>query len=149
MLRTLFNLPSESTLVRALRRLRCQPGISRQHINSMSLKLPSEAGREKFIFLLMEEMSIKKGLRYDQISESIIGFTDDGSERTVKLATSALSISVCGVVKRWSHPIGFFLTESSMKSQFIIDVIQKAIALLEEAGYTLLGLTTDQGSNFE
>jgi hypothetical protein len=54
-----------------------------------------------------------------------------------------------GVLKKFKYPLGYTLTSSVMKSDEILEIISVSIKEMEEAGFSVLGLTTDQGSNFE
>lgn len=54
-----------------------------------------------------------------------------------------------GVVKRWKYPIGYYLSTTTIKSTFVEKIIKHAIRQLDLKGFIVLGITSDQGSNFE
>jgi len=149
LLSTMFALPSSTTIIRSLRKFKTPPGINDKNLEMLKLKVNPTSDRERYMFILIDEMSIRVGLGYDQSSGSVFGFSDNGQSRSNKLATSALCIMGVGVMKRWKYPLGYFFTDSVMKSDDVIDVIKTAIDKAEATGFTVLGLTTDQGTNFE
>jgi hypothetical protein len=55
----------------------------------------------------------------------------------------------CGVTRRWQFPIAYYLTASAVQSSSIIEILKSVINLLESEGFIVLGITSDQGSNFE
>jgi len=144
-----LHLPSASTIQRSLRRLKTKPGIKRANASIVKLKVNPKAEHNKLIFILMDEMSLRRGYSFDQSSGNIIGFTDDGITRSKLLATSALCVMAVGVTSNWKYPIGYYLTSSTTKSDFLIKVIEDSIKAMESEGFQVLGLTTDQGPNFE
>ena len=54
-----------------------------------------------------------------------------------------------GIVKNWKHAIGFFYSAGAMPFLTVINIIKEAIDALEQAGLVVLGITSDQGSNFQ
>ena len=147
--RRMFPLPSESTIKRALIKFKNEPGLSERSTELMKLKNDPRIKENKYVFILIDEMSCRLSLEYNQTTGTIHGFEDDGEKRTRNLASSALCLMVVGVVKKWKFPLGYFLCRSTMESTKITQIIQSAISITEEAGYTVFGITTDQGSNFE
>lgn len=65
------------------------------------------------------------------------------------MVSSALVVMAIGVVKRWKYPIGYYLSTTTIKSTFVEKIIKHAIRQLDLKGFIVLGITSDQGSNFE
>ena len=145
----MFALPCIATIQRTIRKLRYKPGLNSSNIEQLKAKVNPGNGPDRNVFILLDEMSLKSGLTYDQSSGCIYGYCDDGSTRSKKLVSSALCVMAVGVTRKWKHPLGYFLADSVMKSNEVIVVIEKTIAVMEEAGFRVLGFTTDGGSNFE
>ena len=145
----IFCLPSPCTISRFLENLKSQPGIIRQNVQSVKIKVNPTHERDKLCFLLMDEMSIKEGVTYDQKTGTLYGFCDTGEQRTSKLSSSVLCIMAVGVVRKWKYPIGFFFTDKVTSSEFITKVVTTSVAMMEEEGFHVMGFTSDQGSNFE
>ena len=149
MLAKLLPLPSPITVLRALRRLRARPGITYKNSEMIKLKTNLKKTSDKCVFLIMDEISLRVGLDYDQSSGSLFGFTDDGSKRDSSLSSSALCVMAVGVLKKFKYPLGYFFTSSTMRCEQIMEIITNSIKVMESAGFSVLGVTTDQGGNFE
>jgi len=148
-LRNILPLPSKETVMRVLRKLKTLPGIAKKNAQMIKIKVNPQNEGDKFVFLLFDEMSIRKGLAYDIPSDKIFGYQDNGSNRIQSFASSAFTVMARGVVKKFKYPLGYFFTDRVMKSNEIKEVIISSISAMEEEGFIVLGLTTDQGSNFE
>lgn len=148
-LKQMFALPSHSTLLRYLKRFNSTPGIHVTNGTLVKMKVNPTSEKEKWCMLLVDEMSLRIGLSYDEKTGSLIGYEDDGCTKEGKLASSVLCVMVAGIFKRWKYPLGYIFTESVMKSAAINSTIRKAISVAEGAGFVVKGVTTDQGSNLE
>ena len=52
------------------------------------------------------------------------------------------------VVYKYKYTIGYYLTHNAMQAGTLVNIIEKTVGLLEQEGFNVLGLTSDQGSNF-
>lgn len=148
-LRTSLHLPSRVTLMNYMRKVKSRPGLSIQSTKLLKVKLNNKSSMEKLGFILIDEVSIRRGLTYDQASDTIIGFEDCGRTRTSNLAVNALVVMVVGVLSKWKQPIGYVLTSGAMKSPQVKVLLEDTLDLLKDEGFVILGITSDQGSNFE
>ena len=89
---TLFHLPSVSSVLRYLTGIDCLPGIDHFQISLLKSKIGKKE-YDKSCFILIDEMSIKRGLQYDRKKDLVFGYEDDGEYRSSKLANSALFFS--------------------------------------------------------
>ena len=94
-------------------------------------------------------MSLCTSLTYHEPTDTVYGFEDDGEERSRDLVTSALCIMAVGVVEKWSYPLGFYFTGKGTKASFVMKALKQTIPAVEDQGFSILGVTTDQGSNYE
>ena len=145
----MFPLPSISTLLRCLRNLKSNPGITAANAKMVRIKVHPTDIKDNQVFLLFDEMSVRSGVNFDRTSDSLVGFFDDGENRTSKLAKSSFCVMAVGIVRKWKYPLGFIFTDTVMKHDLITRVIQKSVKVMEDEGFNVLGFTTDQGSNFE
>lgn len=114
------------------------------------MKVNPSSEKEKWcMLLLIDEMSLRIGLSYDEKTGSINGYEDDGCKKNPKLASSVVCVMLAGMFRRWKYPLGYIFTESVMKSGQVNDTIRKAISVAEGAGFVVKGVTSDQGSNLE
>lgn len=145
----ILSLPSLSTISRYLQNITSQPGITHRNAKTIKLKVNPASPEDTMCFILLDEMSLRRGLQFNERTGSISGFCDDGIVRNSKLASSVLCIMVVGIIKKWKYPLGFFLTDKVTPSSFVKDIVQSATNLLETEGFQVMGFTTDQGSNFQ
>ena len=146
---SIMSLPSPLTIRRTLRKVSQTPGIKEKNGISLKVKVNPRCFSDRQTFLLMDEISLRKGFAYDRKSDLIFGFTDDGHNRTSNIASSAMCIMAVGVLRKWKFPPSYYFTESVMKAEAIIRVREEAIKVVEDQGFEVLGVTTDQGSNFD
>lgn len=142
-------LPCKRTIQNLLQQFKSQPGDFKKNAAALKLKINPNNVHENICFLLIDEMSLRKGLKYDSTTGSIWGYEDCGRKRTSKIVNSALCIMAVGIVKRWKFQLGFSLTGSSMKSEEITMHLSDAILAMESEDFKVVGVTSDQGSNFE
>jgi hypothetical protein len=81
LLRRMLPLPSPSTILRLLKAHKTNPGLNKQNISMMKLKVNPQSEQDKFLFILMDEMSLRRGLSYRSETKKIFGYEDNGSER--------------------------------------------------------------------
>jgi len=149
MLSRLIPLPSPTTVLRSLEVFKTKAGITKRNIDLLKLKVNTDNKENKPVFIIIDEMSLRTGLKYDQKSGSIYGYQDDGTTRKRTLANSAFCFMVCGIVKKFKYPIGYIFTSSTMKSDDIIKYLTEAIKSVEGAGFSVKGVTSDQGPNMQ
>ena len=148
-LKQLFPLPSEATLLRSLKKFQSHPGIHNSTAELLKLKVKPQNFKSRCCMISLDEMSLRTGLKYDMPTGSIVGFENDGKPHSKKLATSAFCVMVNGIFKRYKYPIGYIFSESVMKPSLIIKTIKSSIEVCEKAGLIVKMITSDQGSNFE
>lgn len=141
-------LPSTATILRYIQSLRSKPGILPRNAEAVRVKVNPINDRERSIFILLDEMSLKEGFKYDIASDKIIGFTDNGKQRSKDHVKHALCVMAIGIIKKWKFPVAFYLIDT-IKSNEIKPIITDVIAALQYEGFKVEGITTDQGSNFE
>lgn len=110
-LREMLSLPSNTTVTRTLGKFKTPPGSIEFNVQQqMKTKLNLKEEKHKICFVMMNEMSLRRGLCYDQQTDKIFGYEDLGKkERTQKKASQALCVMVRGIVKKWKFPISYLL----------------------------------------
>lgn len=148
-LRQLLPLPCLNTVRASMDKIQRQPGIHPANLQLVKNKYNLAKKKDKMCFLLIDEMSLKKGFSYCQLTGSFAGFEDDGTTRTKRPATSALVVMAVGYIKKWKTPLGYILAENSASYSKIIQIIKDAITAIECEGFSVHGITSDQGPNIE
>ena len=147
--KNLFKLPSICTLRRYLSKLKSEPGVTQSNAHLLYLKVAPKNVHENLCWILMDEMSLKEGIHYDERTDNIVGYCDDGKNRSNAYVNSSLVVKVVGLTRAWKYPLGYFFNHTGMDSQKIAEILLTSIKVLEAEGLEVLGVTTDAGANFD
>ena len=111
------------------------------------VKLLSPAA--KVCTLLMDEASLKSHLFYNASKDTLVGLEDYGDGKTSGLvANSALVLMVRGILQKWKQPVAYYLDNQSCDSNHLKEILSEALLQLEAMGLNIVGVVSDQGSNF-
>ena len=116
-IRKLFLLPSEQTIIRVLTSLKSAAGLSKVNVDMLKTKIAAEEDHTKICWLMLDEMKLQKGLDFNARQDVIVGFSDDGTERLEKEASSCLVLQVAGLTRGWKHSIGYYLSDSTFEAE--------------------------------
>jgi len=125
-----------------------EPGINETLYQQLQAKITGMSKRDCHCVLAMDEMSVKRGLRYCKLRDRVVGFEDDGSRRTATPATSAFVFLVKGLFAHWKQAVYFAFTSHKMKSHTVRDIVETVVTKLFSIGLTVKVLVSDQGSVF-
>lgn len=143
-----MKLPSKSSISRWLQHIRVEPGLNRYMIMLLEARVKNLNEIDRECVLLMDEITLKKGLRYCKMRDIVVGYTDDGVERTAVMATSALVFMVRGLFKHWKQAISFVFTASNLKSSSVKQYVVQIIEALQGIGLRVRAIVSDQGGTF-
>ena len=149
LLQKLFKLPDVSTIRKHLLKLKGGPGVSGKNARVLVTKVAPVKSHERLCWILMDEMSLRPGYFYNSRKDLIVGFSDDGEERSSKPVTSSLVVKVVGLTRNWKFPLGYYLNGKALNFKKIEGILLKSIEVLEDEGMKVVGVTTDQGANFD
>ena len=79
----------------------------------------------------------------------VFGYEDNGEYRSNKLANSALCFMASGCVSKWKQMIGYVLTDGCASEHQILKLLKESISALEKERFSVLGMRTDLGQNFQ
>lgn len=148
-LSNIFTLPSKSSLHLWLQRLSVPAGISCDVLEVLKLRVNDLSPRDRVCSLLIDEVSLKTSLCYDQRLDVVVGFEDMGTgNRNAKLASSSLVFMVRGLALNWKQPLGYFLTQSACKGDILPALLLDCLDKLRNIGLQVVVVISDQGSNF-
>lgn len=116
----------------------------------------------KYVFLIMDEVHIKRDLVYDKHEGCLIGFINlgeinnqliefehalaaDQESTQPTLASTMLVLMVRGLFAKLNYPYAQFAC-SDVSGGLLFDPVWKAVARLEKLGFYVLGLTCDGAS---
>lgn len=92
-------------------------------------------------------MSIKANLYYNISRDEIVGFEDNGENKTLKPASSATVFMVRGLKANWKQAIAYLFSQTNYSAQDMLFLINKIVKWLSFIGLDVVCLITDMGSN--
>lgn len=142
----MFCLPSVSMLRLWLRRMDVKPGLCDNVFIMLQRKAGNMAASERCCVLLLDEVSLKRGLSYVKPTDHIVGFEDYGGERTKKVANQALVLMVRGLQSRWKQPLAYFLAANTTPAERLKRIVSEAVVKLSSIGLIVVSVICDQGA---
>lgn len=139
-----LTLPTESTIRKWMTAYDNRPGFTQQVFDTLKSRVQDEKTKWQFQYcsVMIDGMSIRKHLDWDNIDNKVIGYTDLGTGSVdsdkQKEATEALVIMAVGLTGHWKVTLGYFLI-ATVQSQ----LIKTAIIKLHEAGLCAVALIMD------
>lgn len=124
------------------------PGINDKIFQALKFKLNTLPVIERHCILCADEMSLKNYLFYNISRDKIIGFEDNGYNKSSTPAKSALVIMARSIAGNWKLPVCFCFMETTCRSEFLKNILFDIIIKLRNCGAMVHALITDMGSNF-
>jgi Transposase protein len=148
-LKHVFRLPSAASLHRWVQRIKIEPGMNKHTIDLLTLKVKNLSDRDRYCVLMLDEMAVKKGLRYCKMRDIVIGFDDDGTNRTSVLCSSVLVFMVRGMFSNWKQCVCFAFTSSSLQADHVKAILFDVLKQLASLKLNVRLIVSDQGSVFQ
>ena len=109
-LRSLFPLPSRRSLQSLLNTVQFKTGINAHVFSVLMDHVQTMSDIDRICCLMLDEMSIREHLHFNQKTGCIDGYEDLGRHgRTSNIANHALVFMLCGLRKRWKQPVTYYL----------------------------------------
>ena len=143
-LRKIFKLPHESSIKQWTASVNCEPGFLTevfQDLENQSKDKPEMLD----CALLIDGMSIRKQVTYDQLKSKYSGFVDYGNiipENSENLASEALVFMLTGLKSHWKCPVGYFLTDK-LNAESQASLIKTGLSLAADHGFRVWSITCD------
>ena len=116
-------------------------------LNTLRKQSVKWSDQDKMCSLLIDEMSLKEGLYYNQNTDCIEGFECLGSIRNPFVANQLSVFMVRGLTRKWKQSIGYFLSSGPVKATSLKTIAIEAIREIRSISLNLVSLICDQGSN--
>lgn len=143
-----FSLPSPRVLQRFVEKVVFHPGINKQLFEFLRAKVEKMTPTDRYCVLCMDEMSIKCNLYYDIGTDTIVGFEDNGHQKTTVPANMATVIMARGIKNNWKQPLAYTFSQSGCSSHQLKEMLDAVVGELTEVGLHVVALISDMGSNF-
>lgn len=119
------------------------------NIYNIQFQIQSFTPEEKHAVLLIDEMSIKLGLQYDNSIMSVIGRhtmkLSGGSDSSNKLATHSLVFMLCGISTKWKQTVAYEFTANSFCAEEMCNKITSIIQRANDIGLVIKVIISDMG----
>ncbi|XP_060533864.1 uncharacterized protein LOC132706519 isoform X2 [Cylas formicarius] len=145
---TLYRLPSKRTLTRFNKKWVISPGFNDFIFCFLELRGKLFKGNEKDCVVCLDEVGVKPHFFYDISRDKIVGFQEGHSSNSAKIATTALVVMVRGLASNWTQPIAYFFYHSNTPPEEMKNILFESVERLTSIGFNVLGVVSDQGSNF-
>ncbi|KAK7497615.1 hypothetical protein BaRGS_00011255 [Batillaria attramentaria] len=146
-LKAIFVLPSVSLLRKTIQKVQVHPGYNDRIFNALQMKISALPESSKLCSVVVDEMTIKEHVSYNEEKDQVEGLEDFGDERTQHVANHATVFILRGLIHNWKQPVGYFLTSGPIDSHKLHSLLLKCIDKAEEAGLKVKLVVADQGSN--
>lgn len=144
-----LNLPSISTLRTWIRVIDLKTGFNTTFLKKLRTRVDIMSNLEKQCVLLMDEISLKKSVEYDERLDVFEGFQDFAEEggRSTKEASHAIVFMARGLYHNWSVPLAYYLSSGSVIAKQLKICLERCFVEIEKLGLNINALVCDQGSN--
>ena len=123
-----FFLPHQRTVNRWLQGMTFQPGFNNDIFDLMKERVSKMSRSERVCSLLLDEVSLKEGLTYNETDDLIVGLEDFAFlGRTKEVANQALVFMVRGIASNWKQPLFYFLARDQTKSPNLTILVKECI----------------------
>lgn len=149
----LLPLPSPSTIRRMLSSSECAFGFSQLALDAIFEKLKGCEEFERWVTLMLDEMSCTKELDFDTRTLKWKGIVDYGGELHVPVPNGICdhvlvfaAQALKGKPKGWIQPFAWFGTKGAAPARVLVELVIKAMAKLFEKGAIVKATACDGAS---
>ncbi|TGZ53786.1 THAP domain-containing protein 9 [Temnothorax longispinosus] len=143
-----ISLPSVRSLQLLTQMWNITPGLNDKIFDALALKIKSLPPMDRHCILCADEMSLKSHLFYNVSQDEIIGFEDNGKEKSSIPAKSVFVIMARSIAGNWKLPLCYCFVETTCQNNVLKNIIFETIIKLRMSGAIVHALVTDMGSNF-
>ena len=142
-----LHLPPKSTISRWTSDIRFEEGFDEDLFKVLEEKVTKLPEKDRVASLLMDEMSLKIWLEYDQRKDQIVGVKRQKNGNYF-YPSSALTVMVRGLRTKWKQIISYHFAENAVSGDKVLNILRKTLDKMKKCGLSVVNFTSDQGSNF-
>ncbi|XP_063911164.1 uncharacterized protein LOC135128200 [Zophobas morio] len=147
LLSKMFTLPSIDTLRATLNRVPIEPGINKPIFEVLGKQVRRKMDpKYNLCTLIFDEMSIQPHLDYLPCEDRVVGFEDDGTTRTEKIADHVCVFMLRGIFGRWKQPVAFAFCKSSLAAVNIVRFYKEIVKEATAIGLNIIASVCDQST---
>lgn len=140
-------MPTVRSLKQWLSNIPMTPGVIPTIIEALEEATRNWRLTDRACKLIFDEMSLKEHLQYDTKHDIVMGFSDNGTQRTPAVANSALLILVAGISETWIQPVAYTVSRTKTPADTLHYLIITLIKQLQGARLFVKALICDQGGS--
>lgn len=143
------HLPSQSTLRNWYQSVDGSPGILTESLNTIKHRVKNAATSNKklFLALMIDEMSIRRQVIWNDSLKKFIGYLDFGTnQENSEEATEALVFLVNAVNEKWKVPVAYYFS-NHLSGQEKANIVTDLLINLYDTGAHVVSLTFDGASS--
>jgi hypothetical protein len=123
-------------------------GINTHVFDALRHSLQKISAKDRYCFLLFDEMSIRENVWFNQKFDCIEGFKNLGSQgRTCNIANHALLFMICGLHRKWKRPVAYYLSHGSTKAEMPVQFLKEVLDACQNFGLHIVATVCDMGTN--
>lgn len=138
-------LPSKSTIYRMTKDIPSDPGFFQYIFTKMKTIGQTFSEMDRCCIITLDEMCVSQNLKYNQKKDFIVGYHDNGQNRSNTVAGQALVFMARGISRSWKQTLGFFFLGNSCHPEELKNMTLLAIRQLKSIGYHPKAIINDQG----
>lgn len=123
------------------------PGIIPYVVDALKETTKDWQLQDRACTLIFDEMSLKENLQYNPKNDLVLGYSDNGEERTAGVANTALVILLAGISKSWVQPVAFTVARTKTSAETIEKLVITLIKQLQQGQLFVKGVICDQGAS--
>lgn len=142
-----LNLPSCSTIYRWTPIKHLTVGFNDNILQSLQKKISTLSESERYVTLLLDGMTIRSCLSYNEFQDKVIGYEDLGKGSLPKIAKEITTFMVRSDFSEWKSVVSWFSSKNAINGENLKNLIIQNITVLNSIGLTVTCVVADQGSN--
>ena len=142
-----LHLPPKSTISRWMAKVAFDEGFDEEMFKLLEKTLQTMPEGDRVASLLMDEMTLKELMEYDEKREKIFGVRRK-ADGVYVYPSQALALMVRGLKIRWKQVVAYFFSSSATSAKELHHILLEALDRLAKCGLKTVNVTSDQGGNF-
>lgn len=144
---TFFYFPPAGMLLHIMSNIPFKTGINRPLMSQMKSDVDKMNIGNQTCALLMGEMMLTCGVRYDESSQELLGYEDlDHLGRSAKAADRVLVLAARGLRKNWIQVVSYYFASGPFKDVHLQNIIVKTIKQLQFIGLNVVTFVCEQNN---
>ncbi|XP_036337004.1 uncharacterized protein LOC118747120 [Rhagoletis pomonella] len=140
-----FRLPHQRSLLRWRPIRYVRPGIDESVIANLKNMVTSMPENHRICQITWDEISIRKDLTYNQFTDVIDGFVDNGQgQREMVIGNKCLFFMIKGICSKWKYILSYYVSHHAVCAKDLAQLIRTNIEVAQSIGLKIKAAVCDQ-----